>query len=171
MSTTNQPTSVQRPPSPATSFAGRAACLAGVLMAVTILCRTTGFPPDSLGAPASFSFDTGTTSGPRASSLASIRDADREDVASHLEGQWVAQLASQARGDNDQSYLKRHQHLDDSYGTYLTTTDDYSYPNTNGVTYWVTLLDAPFATEAEAQRWCDDQGLTTNDCLADLLAR
>lgn len=171
MSTTDRPTSVQHPPSPTASFAGRVACMAGVLTSVFIFCRATGFPPDSLGAPASFSFDTGITSKPRELSLSSIRDADREDVATHLQGQWVAQLASQAQGDNDQAYLNRHQNLDNSFGTYLTTTDDYSYPNTDGITYWVTLLDTPFASEAEAERWCINQGLTSNDCLADLLAR
>lgn len=145
--------------------------MAGVLSAVVFFCHTTDFPPDSMSAPASFSFDGSDISSLKASSLASIRDADKKDVSSRLEGHWVAQLASQAQGDDDQAYLIRHQDLDNLYGTYLTTTNDYAYHNTDGVTYWVTLLDQPFSTEGEAQQWCTNQGLTFNDCLPDLLAR
>jgi hypothetical protein len=149
----------------------RSAALGGVLIAVAIFCRATGFPPDSQAAPAEFSFDTWIRADPRETSLASIRDADREDVASNLQGNWVVQLASQAQGENDQTYLAKHQDLDDAYGAYLTTTDDYFYSNTDGVTYWVTLLDTPFGTEVEAEQWCTSQRLTSNDCLADLLIR
>lgn len=98
-------------------------------------------------------------------------DRDRGRVES-VTGLWVPQLSSKRPGtvDNgirydDTTILSHYRGLAARYpGAALLWSGDW--PVFKGDDYWVVIVAQPFATPAQANAWCDQQGFGADDCLA-----
>ncbi|WP_143226324.1 variant leucine-rich repeat-containing protein [Actinomyces provencensis] len=100
-------------------------------------------------------------------------DHDRPSVLGTLDGKWTPQLSSKKPGlvadgrtwDNTSTlaeFLRLRQRYPD---TLLLNSDEWSVFDAGGH-WWVTIAGVPFDTAAEANSWCDEQGLDGEHCYA-----
>lgn len=110
-----------------------------------------------------------------ADELRSEVDRDRSRVES-VTGYWIPQLSSKRTGTvdggiryDDAMILDHYRGLAAQYpGAALLYSGDW--PVFKGGDYWVVVVAQPFASAAQANAWCDDQGFGADDCLAKSLS-
>ena len=103
--------------------------------------------------------------------LGAQAEFDRARVES-VTGWWVPQLSSKRPGTvdggiryDDDRILAHYRGLAARYpGAALLYSGDW--PVFTGGDYWVVIVAQPFATAAQANAWCDQQGFGADDCLA-----
>ncbi|MGI8939459.1 MAG: zinc ribbon domain-containing protein [Iamia sp.] len=108
--------------------------------------------------------------------LALQRDLDSGDVESDLVGFWVPQISSKRVGleadgivYDDAAMLSDHQGWRNRFpDARLVRSDDYS--TFEAPDFWVTVVDVGFSSPESANAWCDQNGLSPNDCFAKLLS-
>lgn len=102
----------------------------------------------------------------QSATLAELHDASLPGIR-NLQGWWVPQIASAKISDPAAGglYATRHQELAEDHPVVLARGGDFPSA-TLGPEDWMTLVAQPFWTEADAQGWCDEQGLGPGDCLA-----
>lgn len=100
-------------------------------------------------------------------------DHDRPTALGTLDGKWTPQLSSKKPGlvadgmtwDNT-STLAEFLRLRQRYpNTLLLHSDEWPVFDEGGH-WWVTIAGVPFDTAAEANAWCDQQGLDGEHCYA-----
>ena len=102
-------------------------------------------------------------------------DQDRSRVESTT-GWWVPQLSSKKSGTvdggvryDDETILGHYRGLAAQYpGAALLYSGDW--PVFKKGDYWVVVVAQPFATPAQANAWCDEQGFGADDCFAKSLS-
>ena len=103
-------------------------------------------------------------------------DRDQPQVE-QLVGYWVPQVSSKMLGTVDAgreySYadiLDNHEQWAMHYSpVLLLRSGDFGSFSLKG--YWVTVVGSGYATAAQANSWCDVQGIPANDCFAKRLSR
>ncbi|MGW4210937.1 zinc ribbon domain-containing protein [Lentzea sp. NPDC004789] len=97
--------------------------------------------------------------------------ADRPSVEAAV-GVWMPQLSSKKLGlvVNGQSYgyleiWADHQAIRSRYPDALLLWSG-EFTSYDGKDFWVTVVPRPFPTGADANAWCDGQGIAQDDCYA-----
>lgn len=116
-----------------------------------------------------------TTTSDAAQQLRAQADGDRAAVEAATD-QWVPQLSSkkpgmvaEGRSRDAAAILQDHQQLRSRYpSAALLWSGDWSVFSASD--YWVTVVDQPYATAADANAWCATEGLPANDCFAKKLS-
>lgn len=107
-------------------------------------------------------------------------EEDRSFVEAELTEYWVPQLSSKLLGTTDgetgitystyQSILDLHRDLTSSYGAVLIDSAEFASFGSEPPYYYVSVAPVPFSSGEEANQWCDQQGLSSNDCFAKLIS-
>lgn len=93
-----------------------------------------------------------------------------------LDGSWVAELSAKTPGmvvngttyDYEMIWQDYQQQVAAHPGALLLNSSDYSTFALGG--YWVTVMSQQFASGADANAWCANQGIDANDCFAKLIS-
>lgn len=118
-----------------------------------------------------------TTTDPEAAALAGLANyvADDFSTASQLVGTFVAQVSAKYVGlvNGDKTFtaadvLADHLQYRDRYGAILVDGGafDFQFGDARMEGWYLSLVPLPYRTEAEANQWCTDQGLTSEWCFA-----
>jgi hypothetical protein len=96
--------------------------------------------------------------------LLSIRAADAPAL-DDLRGSWVPQVAAAQATDDagGTNYAVVHNEWSTRFPTVLARGDDIGAPDLDG-TWWVTLVQQPFASQDEVVAWCAGNGLAAPAC-------
>ena len=91
--------------------------------------------------------------------LLSIRAADAPAL-DDLRGSWVPQVAAAQASDDagGTAYAAVHNAWATRFPTVLARGDDIGAPDLDD-TWWVSLVQQPFASQEEAAAWCTGNGL------------
>jgi hypothetical protein len=92
--------------------------------------------------------------------LLSVRAADAPAL-DDLRGSWVPQLGAVQVGDDAaaSAYAVAHHDWTTRFPTLLARGDDLGAPGLDD-TWWLSVVDQPFGSGAEATAWCSSTGLT-----------
>lgn len=109
-----------------------------------------------------------------AEALQQQADNDRQNVEA-LVGYWVPQLSSKTVGlaadgitYGDEDILDHFRSTQARYPqALLLRSDDYTSFKLNG--YWVIVIPARYSSGADANSWCDTEGIDADNCFAKLL--
>lgn len=104
--------------------------------------------------------------------LREIRDADYGYVSGSLANRWVPQISGKKAGLvvdgrtlTSADVLRDHFDLRAKYGgVHLVSTAQWTTFDSDD--FWVTVVGAPKLSPAEANGWCDANGLGVDDCFA-----
>ncbi|MDG4663698.1 hypothetical protein [Mycobacterium sp. 236(2023)] len=104
--------------------------------------------------------------------LREIRDADYSFVSGSIANRWVPQISSKKSGREvngktltSADVLRDHLALRGKYsGVRLVSSGQWT--TFSAPDWWVTVIGNPKLAPAEANGWCDSQGLGVNDCFA-----
>lgn len=102
---------------------------------------------------------------PQAVAAKALEQRRSNDAASfeRMMGGWVVQLASAKIGSDDKAFLSKSESLADTYGAYLSTTEDFYNRRETGDTFWVVFADQYFSSKEQAEAWCSENGLGEGD--------
>ncbi|MCA1702028.1 MAG: hypothetical protein LC808_01645 [Actinobacteria bacterium] len=101
-------------------------------------------------------------------------DNDRQQVEA-LVGYWVPQLSSKTVGLPADGIIYGYGEILDHFHSVqarypqalLLSSDDYTSFKMNN--YWVIVIPTPYSSGADANSWCDTQGIDSDNCFAKLL--
>ncbi|OAN30173.1 hypothetical protein [Mycolicibacterium iranicum] len=104
--------------------------------------------------------------------LGEIRDADYSYVSGSIANRWVPQISSKKSGLEvdgktltSADVLRDHLALREKYsGVRLVSSGQWT--TFNAPDWWITVVGVPKLGPAEANGWCDSQGLGVDDCFA-----
>jgi hypothetical protein len=127
---------------------------------------------DQLVAHAVATPEHGSVDGVAEAVLREIRDADYSYVSGSIANRWVPQISSKKAGLDvkgktltSADVLRDHLALRDKYsGVRLVSSGQWT--TFNAPDWWVTVIGQPQLAPADANGWCDSQGLGVNDCFA-----